>query len=411
MENRFSKVTENDHAGIIWVVSLLCLVYTVLTLVTRSVIKWHMVGSDDFALLAAQALALGQYGALFYSLRNGLGRTSEMLIPQSRISAFASEVLIVLALALSKCSVILLVRRVFSRDMKHFWTICNVILGFCCIWGVASAILVSAGCDASKYMPPQGNETCRGFAARWDIVVALDVFLELVMFVLPIYFLWGLQMAIDLKARVVLAFAFRLPLVVFTIIFLRHFTTAHRDSNPGVSVSTAIAWQQIAVAYSLISATIPCLKSFIQSFDTNFGMGDGSTEGQYNYSSGNSHSNSNSNTRSTQSHSGFKSRSRSAPHTSPEDIKMNSLRPRLSTSFRKEQEAAEGSPKSTHHIGKLRPEKIKNSTTIRGGGDGELERPRSSGSGSSHTGSQELIIRRDVQFEVRSDYALGTERV
>lgn len=54
MENRFSQVTENDHAGIIWVVALLALVYSVLTLVTRSVIKWHMVGSDDFALIAAQ---------------------------------------------------------------------------------------------------------------------------------------------------------------------------------------------------------------------------------------------------------------------------------------------------------------------------------------------------------------------
>ncbi|KAF2473847.1 uncharacterized protein BDR25DRAFT_256791 [Lindgomyces ingoldianus] len=406
--NTFSEITENNHAGVIWVISLLCMIYSVLTLFARGVIKWHMVGPDDVALVAAQVLAFGQYGALFGSLHYGLGRTSEMLNVKSRVlvsnTAFTSEILLLLSLALSKCSIIFLVRRVFTRDMKHFWLICNIALAFVCTWGITSVVLVSVGCNVSKYVPPNGNETCEGFATRWNIVIALDVISELVMFILPICFLWTLQMTLDLKARVVIAFAFRLPVIAFSILFVRIFTTVQHAPNPGVSISTAIAWQQVTVSYSLISATIPCLKSFIKSFDTNFGMGEGSSSGPYTYSSSNSQSH-----LATHSHSHYQpkpKRNVSAPDT----IQMHSLKPRRSAKFRKEPESTKVGEDTKHHVGKLRPEKLKHLTTIRAGRSGGGERPGSNGSTSSMAGSQELIIRRDVQFDVRSDYTHGSEQ-
>jgi len=52
--------------------------------------------------------------------------------------------------------------------------------------------------------------------------------------------------------------------------------------------------------------------------------------------------------------------------------------------------------------GPLRPEKIKNSTTIYSPGDAGKEDRRSSVT--SKAGSQEMIIRRDVQFNVSHDY-------
>ena len=50
----FSEVSKNNHAGVIWIISLLCMVYTVLTFFTRGFIKWHMLGPDDYVLVAAQ---------------------------------------------------------------------------------------------------------------------------------------------------------------------------------------------------------------------------------------------------------------------------------------------------------------------------------------------------------------------
>ncbi|KAF2188207.1 hypothetical protein K469DRAFT_703678 [Zopfia rhizophila CBS 207.26] len=402
--NHFSEVTENNHAGVIWVITLLGLVYTLLTLITRAFIKWHMLGPDDFALVAAQVFALAQYGAIFSSMHHGLGRTSEMLTFESRSmtskTAFISQLLLLLSLCLSKCSIIFLIRRVFTRDLKHFWLICNILLAFVGAWGIASVTLISAGCNASNYVPPHGNETCMGFKVRWDIVIALDVVTEVIMTLLPIYFLRTLQMTIDLKARVVIAFAFRLPVAAFAIVFVYHFIHAQKTQNRGVAISTAIAWQQIELSYSLISATIPCLKSFIKSFDTQFGMGDGSSSGPYNYGSSHSQSHSNPN---SQINSQYHPKSPPLATPTNETIKMNSLKPRHSASFRREEECQDSkTPKVKHHVGRLRPERLKNSTTICAG---EVERPESRGSGSSKAGSQELIIRRDVQFDVRSDYA------
>ncbi|KAH7126564.1 hypothetical protein B0J11DRAFT_459762, partial [Dendryphion nanum] len=358
--HHFSEVTENNKAGMIWVISLLGLVYSILALLTRAFIKWRLLGLEDLSLIVAQLLAFGQYGILFASLHHGLGRSSDLLDSQSRImTAMISQILLILSLGLTKCSVISLIRRVFTRDMMHSWLICDIILGFVCIWTIASTVVVSAGCNLSNYIPPDGNRTCSGFTTRWLVVTTLDVVSELLLFVLPIYFLWTLQMSIRLKARVVIAFSFRLPITAFAIIFVHLFTAIEKNPNRGAAISTAIVWQQIQISYSLISATIPCLKSFISSFDTKFGMGDGSGQGQYNYGSNLSQPNQNS-----RNHHLSYNQSKSAKASSSQAaIELHPLRARYPESLRNESKTADKERKS-FAISKLRPERLKGSSTM-----------------------------------------------
>jgi hypothetical protein len=47
--------------------------------------------------------------------------------------------------------------------------------------------------------------------ARWDTVAILDILLEVALFLIPIYLVYGLQMSMKLKATVIAAFACRLP--------------------------------------------------------------------------------------------------------------------------------------------------------------------------------------------------------
>jgi len=54
---KFSQVTDDDQSGIIWVVSLLFLIYTLLTFITRGCIKWNLWGWDDWAVTVAQVRA------------------------------------------------------------------------------------------------------------------------------------------------------------------------------------------------------------------------------------------------------------------------------------------------------------------------------------------------------------------
>jgi DMSO/TMAO reductase YedYZ heme-binding membrane subunit len=51
--HRFSPVTQNDHAGSIWIATLLCVVYSAITIATRGFLRKQMYGIDDYLILGA----------------------------------------------------------------------------------------------------------------------------------------------------------------------------------------------------------------------------------------------------------------------------------------------------------------------------------------------------------------------
>jgi hypothetical protein len=82
-------------------------------------------------------------------------------------------------------------------------------------------------------------------------------------------------MPVKKKSQVVLAFAFRLPVVIFSAIHFVHLDQYPATDEPLYSVTNVIIQQQCMLLWSLISATIPNMKAFIQSFSLDFGMGMG----------------------------------------------------------------------------------------------------------------------------------------
>ena len=54
--------------------------------------------------------------------------------------------------------------------------------------------------------------------------------------------------------------------------YLHYVTTFFDTSNAGVAISTAIVFQQTELGYSLVSSTIPTLKTFLRRFDTGMGL-------------------------------------------------------------------------------------------------------------------------------------------
>ncbi|KAF2838844.1 hypothetical protein M501DRAFT_935163 [Patellaria atrata CBS 101060] len=391
--DRFATITSDDHGGIVWITSLLFMTYTLLTFATRCFIKWHMFGVDDWAMVAAQVAAMGQYGAMFVAISNGLGKSTaivdEIHATQIGQAVFASQILLILSLGLAKSSVILLIRRVFTRDMKTFWFICNIIVGVSMAWAVGSIIAVSVGCTNETIVPTADHGICGALVTRWRVVAILDVLLEAIFVLLPIYLTWNIQMNAQLKARVVGAFAFRIPVAIFAIIYVVSLERALRRPNTGVAYANPMVYLQVELGYSLIAATIPCLKSFIKSFDTGMGL-------EIGYSSRAYGSGANSNNSQTYGTSGFHS-SRSAK--SPGTYQLNSLNgDTVSKVTTKNDATPRRAPSHGPGDSTLRPEDFKNHAVIYHSNDkGDTT--------SSRSGSQEMIIRRDVQWDVRHDYA------
>lgn len=80
-----------------------------------------------------------------------------------------------------------------------------------------------------------------------------------------------LQMSNYIKVTVVAAFAFRLPCVVLSSL---HGVAIHRfvtSDDHGLSIANRLLWQQVVLGYTLVSATIPTLKSFIRGYNKALG--------------------------------------------------------------------------------------------------------------------------------------------
>ena len=52
-ENRFSPITTDDHAGLLWITAILCLIYSFIAFMVRGHVKWNLYGVDDAFLAAA----------------------------------------------------------------------------------------------------------------------------------------------------------------------------------------------------------------------------------------------------------------------------------------------------------------------------------------------------------------------
>jgi hypothetical protein len=228
---------------------------------------------------------------------DGLGNTSspswEVVLTRCQTYS-GGQVIIYISLGFSKLASILLVRRLFIRDMKNAWAVCNVITVTIAMWTFVSAVLVSAGCASDSLSPKKASDICHGIETRYMLVIITDGMTDLILAFVPAYLCRKLQMNIVFKLQVLGVFALRLPLIALAGLFYKTWRSSLHSQNPGVDRTIALAYQQSQLCFSLIAATIPCLKSFIQSFDTGSGQkagfGTSSTSGAYGHMSSVHHS-------------------------------------------------------------------------------------------------------------------------
>ncbi|KAF2659603.1 hypothetical protein K491DRAFT_651059 [Lophiostoma macrostomum CBS 122681] len=272
--HRWSNITADDHSGIVYITAFVTFTYTNLAFLTRCCLKWRVFGLDDWTMCITQAAFTAQFGILLASITAGLGRDFDILSFKrySRMASYDYQIMFFISLGLSKCAAVMLVQRLFTRDTKDFWMTCNIVTGLMVIWTILSACLISVGCSPSSLAPQTPHQTCHGISTRYKVIVATDAMTDVCLVVIPAYLLWRLQMSVSSKLQVLSVFAFRLPLLALSALSITKFMESLRSSNPGVNRTPAIVYQQSQLCYSLIAATVPCLQSFIRSFDTGSGV-------------------------------------------------------------------------------------------------------------------------------------------
>ncbi|KAF2203202.1 hypothetical protein GQ43DRAFT_279254 [Delitschia confertaspora ATCC 74209] len=277
--NRFAPYNDSNHSATLWIASLLGLIYAFGTLFIRIFVKIKVLGIDDYLIIASSLAALGQFITIFEGLTHGLGKSSELVPDVVSIGkwVFSSRLLLLISLYLAKCSGMLLLRRLFVRDDRSNSMLCDISLGFIVICGITSVFVGTIGCPSSTFFA----QHCDSQVMRWSVVTGLDVITEVISLVIPPYLVWQLQMKTEFKLRVISAFSFRILVIVFSVLHLDAWIKyTNAPASPFTVVPTLI-WQQTLLGYTLVSATIPNLKAFLQSLSTNWGIDWGYSSNAY----------------------------------------------------------------------------------------------------------------------------------
>lgn len=113
------------------------------------------------------------------------------------------------------------------------------------------------------------------------------MFTELLAFLLPIYLVWQLQMKVKTKLRVITAFGFRLmsvhqtrtvghgltmsSVLALCAVHLKIWISYTRGTPSPFTIVPSLVWQQSFLTTSLVAATVPNLKAFLQSLSASWG--------------------------------------------------------------------------------------------------------------------------------------------
>jgi len=88
-ELRFSPIHDNDHAGYIWIVAIMALIYSLAATITRIFIKISMFGTDDYLLVASMVNGLDLLDLGVHKLTLLLCRTLQVFHIAQSIAIFA----------------------------------------------------------------------------------------------------------------------------------------------------------------------------------------------------------------------------------------------------------------------------------------------------------------------------------
>lgn len=293
--------TSYDKSGVLWIVLVTGLTYIASSVGIRYTSRRGAFSTDDWMLCASAAFALLQNICVFIALRHGFGRDSERVStertavvekvwPSSKHSGYgsnnrsqaiyASLVLLVLAHGLAKLSVLLLLRRIFTATVAAagvFYTLLGAVVG----WIVLSILLLLAKCPPAWLF--SDVDTCPGLVralsalsaapanicvqiARHSVICVLDMTTEIVLVLLLTVLAQKYLLKTQQKLLVISSFASRLPIIMFLGLFLSKSHQVLKSDNRTLTYLTPLAWLQVAMVWSLVTASIPSLRSILQPF-------------------------------------------------------------------------------------------------------------------------------------------------
>ncbi|KAJ5963996.1 uncharacterized protein N7479_003872 [Penicillium vulpinum] len=290
----FETIDDKHHAGIIIITGAICLVISLVCLLIRVYVRAFLNppwGADDFILLGATISAIVESIIIFHAASIGFG-TDVSLLTQKAVdriqnSLLAADILYLLTLYLSKCCIIAIYLRLTPR--RRHKSILWATFGLSTVGIIVSILVIAVNCEGNRPWIVPG-EQCPNMFPRWQAITALDISTEILLFAFCVALIWGLQMHISHKLVIMISFAARLPLIIFSALHLSTLKDYTTTKNPTFAAISHMIYTQLQLNYTLIACTVFCLRPFMNALTTSYGTaGDanlGSSSGGYGHGSG-----------------------------------------------------------------------------------------------------------------------------
>ncbi|ORY15109.1 hypothetical protein BCR34DRAFT_598594 [Clohesyomyces aquaticus] len=348
--------------------------------------------SDDYFLTAATVFDTIQSALVIHMVNDGLGTLTGTLsdgdLQKIGRDEFASQILYIITLFLSKCAVIFLYLRL-SPGKGHAIASWST-LSISGMWALLAIILISVPCDPYKFWT-QGALKCTGVYTKWQAIGAIDIIIEVLIFAISIYLVAGLNMRFGSKAMVIGAFSARLPVIAAAgarLIYLSDTLASPNRSLDGSFYIVATQWQ---LGYAIMSSTITGLGPFLRPFTK-------SSAASYRRSSYSHHPSE------TQSQSGASShqldvlqaRAVSVIHATGRSVGDTTPGDGASSS-------KTGNPQTANGGLHLRPDEFQRDTAVLGGGDAGMDEEDANSRMSDE--SRRMMIRKKTDFSVENGRA------
>ena len=172
-----------------------------------------------------------------------------------------------LTLGLAKLSVLLLLRGICTDKRHRFVT-----LATCCavlLWTVGGIVALAARCGTKlPWTATDVPRQCIDMSTFWIAMLPVDVITEVIIVTIPILLVIRLQTALSKKTVIVAAFMFRLALVAASIVRIPYVISYSPSTDFTFRTVNTEILNQVVLSVSIISACVPCLKPFLDVFES-----------------------------------------------------------------------------------------------------------------------------------------------
>ncbi|ESZ95479.1 hypothetical protein SBOR_4133 [Sclerotinia borealis F-4128] len=252
------------------------LVITTLVVVTRICTRWKLakggLGADDWCILVAWVLAVAYDLDPINQVKFGLGQHIYDLPEDTNFSAslelyYFGEILYFICVAVTKVAILILYLRLATSKILR-----NIIWGsmaFVILTSFSFVIATVFQCtpiSKAWEQPATDNGHCIQVNAMFYANAGLDIFQDLVIYVLPMRMLYQIQIPKRQKYALMVVFAVGGFVVVTGMIRLYYLQGAQASQDPSYDNVGGAVWSSIECNIGVVCASLPHLKPLFDRF-------------------------------------------------------------------------------------------------------------------------------------------------